>query len=58
MHERKLSLTFLLLGFILDHIFYPKKNRLSCPVFVFRRGMSNDICDPVLYTEREGSNVS
>ena len=30
MHERKLCLTFLLLGFILDHIFYPKKDNLKC----------------------------
>ena len=58
MHERKLCLTFLLLGFILDHIFCPKKDNLSCPVFVFPRGMSNGICDPVLYPKSEGSNVS
>ena len=54
MRERKLCLTFLLLGFILDHIFYLKKDNLSCPVFVFRRGMSNGICDPVLYPKSEG----
>ena len=53
MHERKLCLTFLLLGFILDHIFCPKKDNLSCPVFVFPRGMSNGMCDPVLYHKSE-----
>ena len=56
--ERKLCLTFLLLEFILDHIFYPNKGNLSCPVLVFRRGMSNGICDPVLYAKCEGSNIS
>ena len=25
-----------------------------CPVNVFRRGMSNAICDPMLYLESEG----
>ena len=35
-------------------IFCPKKDNLSCPVFVFRRGMSNGICDPVLYPKSEG----
>ena len=49
MPERRRCLTFLLLGFILDHTFGPKKDNLSCPVFVFRRGMSNVICDPILY---------
>ena len=58
MHERKRWLTFLLLGFILDHIFFPKKDNLSCPVFVFHRGMSNDICDPVLYPQSEGSSIA
>ena len=58
MHERKLDLTFFLLGFVLDHIFCPKKDNLSCPVFVFHGGMSNDICDHVLYPKSEGSNIS
>ena len=30
-------LTFLILGFILDHIFGPKKDKLFCPVFVFHK---------------------
>ena len=51
-------LTFLMLGPILDHIFGPKKDKLFCPVFVFRRGMSNAICDLVLYLQREGLNIS
>ena len=58
MHKRKLCLTFLLLGFFLDHIFYPEKDKLYCPVFVFHRGMPNGICDPVLYPKSEGSNIS
>ena len=41
----------MILGPILDHIFGPKKDKLFCPVFVFRRGMSNAICDLVLYLQ-------
>ena len=51
-------LTFLILGPILDHIFGPKKDKLFCPVFVFRRGMSNAICDLVLHLQSEGLNIS
>ena len=51
-------LTFLILEFILDHIFGPKKDKLFCPVFVFRRGMSNAICDLVLYQQSKGLNIS
>ena len=58
MHEKRRCLTFLLLGFILDHIFGPKKNNLFYPVFVFRRGISNGICDLVLYLKSQGLNVS
>ena len=58
MYEKKLCLTFLLLEFILEHNFCSKKDNLSWPVFVFRRGMSNDICDPVLYPKSEGSKIS
>ena len=50
-------LTFLILGYTLDHIFGPKKDRLFCPVFVFRRGMSSAICDLVLYLQSEGLNI-
>ena len=39
-------LTFLIPGFILDHIFDPKKDKLSYPVYVSRRGIYNPI--PVL----------
>ena len=46
------------LGSILDHIFGPKKDKLFCPVFVFRRGMSNAICDLVLYLQSEGLNIT
>ena len=51
-------LTFLILGSILDHIFGPKKDTLFCPVFVFRRDISNAICDLVLYLQSEGLNIS
>ena len=51
-------LTFLILGFIFDHIFGPKKDKIFCPVFVFRRGMPNAICDLVLYLQSEGLNIS
>ena len=50
--------TFLILGPILDHIFVPKEDKLFCPVFVFRRGMSSAICDLVLYLQSEGLNIS
>ena len=51
-------LTFLILGPILDHIFGPKKDKLFCPVFVFRRSMSNAICDLVLYLQSGGLSIS
>ena len=51
-------LTFFILGPILDHSFGPKKDKFFCPVFVFRRGMSNAICDLVLYLQSEGLNIS
>ena len=47
----------MILGPILDHIFGPKKDKLFCPVFVFRRGMSKAICDLVLYLQSEGLNI-
>ena len=34
--------------------FHPNKDKLFCPVFVFRRGMSNVICYPMLYLQNEG----
>ena len=58
MHERRRCLTLLLLGSILDNIFGPRKDNLSCPVFVFRRRMCDDICDPGLYLKSEGLNIS
>ena len=58
MHKRRRCSNILILGLILDHIFGPKKDKLFCPVFVFRRGMSNAICDLVLYLQSEGLNVS
>ena len=32
--------------------------KLFCPLFVFYRGMSNAICDFVLYLQSEGLNIS
>ena len=51
-------LVFVMLGLIFDQIFGPKKDKLFCPVFVFRRAMSSAICDLVLYVQSEGSNIS
>ena len=48
----------MILGFILDHILGPKKDKIFCPKFVFHRGMSNAICDLVLYLQNEGLNIS
>ena len=52
------DLTFLVLRFLLDHIFGPKKDKLFCTVFVFRRDMPNVISDLVLYLQSEGLNTS
>ena len=49
MHKKDLTL---------DHIFGPKKDKLFCPVFVFRRGLSSVICDFVLYLQSKGLNIS
>ena len=39
-------------------IFDPKKDKHFCPVFIFRRGMSNDIFDLVPYLQRKRLNIS
>ena len=51
-------LTILVLGFISDHMFVPKKDKLFFPVFAFRKSMSNAIYDLVLYLQSEGLNFS
>ena len=55
-------LAFLILGFIFDHVFGPKNNKLIhlriISVFVFRKGMSYVICDFVLYLQVEALNIS
>ena len=33
-------------------------DKLFCPTFVFRRGISNATCDIVLYLQSEGLNIS
>ena len=48
----------MILGPILDHIFGRKKDKLFCPLIVFCKGMSNAICDLVLYLQSEGLNIS
>ena len=48
----------MILGSTLDHIFGPKKVKLFCPILVFRRCMSNAICDLVLYLQSEDLNIS
>ena len=47
----------MILESILNHIFGPKKDKLFCPAFVFRRGMSSAISDLVLYLQSEGLNI-
>ena len=51
-------LTFLILGPILDNIFCPKNDIIFCPVFSFRKGMSNAIYDLLLCLQSEGLNIS
>ena len=58
MHEKEVVLIFFMPEFIFYHIFGPEKNKLLCPVFVFRRDMSNVLCDLVLYMQSEGLNIS
>ena len=36
----------------------PKKDKVSCPGFVFRRGISNAIYDLVLHLQSESLNIS
>ena len=47
-------LTFLMQGFIFDPTFCPKKDKLFCTEFIFRKGMPKTICDLVLYLQSEG----
>ena len=50
--------TFLVLRLVLVHILGPRKDKVRCPVLVFRRGISNAICDLVLYLLYGGLKVS
>ena len=52
------SRAFFILGSILDHIIDPKRDKLFWRVTVFPRGMSNAICDLVLYLKSEGLKIS
>ena len=51
-------LIILVLGFISDHIFLSKEDKLFFPVFAFHKSMSNAIYDLVLYLQSEGLNFS
>ena len=51
---RELMMISILIGYILDHIFDLKKDNLICFIFVFDRGMSNGICDLIVYLKSEG----
>ena len=55
--EEDVVLIFLIPEFIYDYIFGAKKDKLFCPVFVFHKGMSNDICDLVLHLLCENLNI-
>ena len=54
---RELMMISILIGYILDHIFDLKKDNLICFIFVFDRGMSNGICDLIVYLKSEGWNI-
>ena len=56
--KKTFFLTLLLLGFIFDYIFDPKKDDFFCPVFVSGRGMSNVTCDLMVYLKSKGFNIS
>ena len=43
--KEAVALAFLILEFIFNHIFGRQKDKLFCPVFLLRKGMSNVICD-------------
>ena len=58
MHKRRQCPNIFDTRAVLDHIFGPKKDKVFCPVFVLRRGMSNAIRDLVLYLQSEGLNIS
>ena len=57
MHRRSRYFNILILEFIFDCIFGPKKDKLFYPVFVFSRVMSNAIYDFVLYMQSEGLSI-
>ena len=52
--KKKAVLKFLILGFLSDNIFGPKKDKRFCPVFSFRRCMLNAIFNLVLFPQSEG----
>ena len=50
-------LTAFKLLFVLDHTLGPRNEIPFCPIVVFRRGISNAICDLVLYLLKEGVKI-
>ena len=58
MHKRRRCFNIFDTSADFEPYFWPKKDKLFCPVFVFRRGMSNAICDLVLYLQSEDLNIS
>ena len=58
MHKRRQFSNIFDTRVYFDQIFGPKKGKFFCPVFVFRKGMSNVICDLVLYLQSEAINIS
>ena len=52
------ALTAFKLLFVLDHTLGPRNEILFCTIVVFHRGISNAICDLVLYLLKEGVKIS
>ena len=50
MHEIRVCLTFLLLGFIFDDILGPKNDYLFCLVYISILALKNGICNTVFYS--------
>ena len=56
--KEEVDKTLLILWTILDHIFGTKKDNFFALHLFSARGMSNTICDLVLYLQSEGLNIS
>ena len=58
MHKRKRFFNIFDTSADFEPYLWPKKDKIFCPVFVFRRGMCNAICDLVLYPQSQDLNIS